>query len=145
MEKSMKEETHSERVLVIDDHDKMRATIAHVLMRAGYSCQLVSDAPYAREMLNQGSYELVLCDISLPGGSGLALAKEIATQHPDSAVVMITAMEGEDIADTAAEFGASGHITKPFTQSQLLTTVANVLRRRSIELEHQRNPVDGGH
>jgi DNA-binding NtrC family response regulator len=135
-------EVHTERILVIDDHDQMRTTIGHVLMRASYSCQLASDAPDARDMLNQGSYDLVLCDISLPGGSGLALAKEIATQHPDSAVVMITALEGEDIAGTAAEFGASAHITKPFTQSQLLTTVTSVLRRRSLEQEHRRNPPD---
>jgi two-component system response regulator PilR (NtrC family) len=89
--------------------------------------------PEADAILKRHSWDVVLCDINMPGGSGLALARDIVRGDPATAVVMVTASDGEDIADTAAEFGASAHITKPFTEAQLLTTIANVLRRRKME------------
>jgi cyclic di-GMP phosphodiesterase len=122
----------SDRVLVVDDHEQMRDSLGRLLMRAGFVCEFAADVPEARAILKQHSWDVVLCDINMPGDSGLALVKDIVNDDPATAVVMVTASEGQDIADTAAEFGASAHITKPFTQSQVLTTIANVLRRRKM-------------
>jgi DNA-binding NtrC family response regulator len=123
----------SDRILVVDDHEQLRQSLGRLLMRAGFICQCASDVPEARAVLKQRSWDLVLCDINMPGGSGLALLREIVREDPATAVVMVTAAEGEDMAETAAEFGASAHITKPFTESQMLTTIASVLRRREME------------
>ena len=93
-----------ERILIVDDNAQLRESMGRLLMRAGFRCEFAADVPEAGALLEQRSWDVVLCDINMPGGSGLALARDIVSGDPATAVVMVTASDGEDIADTAAEF-----------------------------------------
>ena len=76
---------------------------------------------------------VVLCDIGLPGSSGLDLVAELGRTHPEVATVMVTGQDDPDVAATALQLGAYGYLTKPFEANQLLIDVTNALRRRKHE------------
>jgi putative two-component system response regulator len=83
-------------------------------------------------------FQLALCDIQMPGESGLILAEEIAGEHPETAVVMLTGVDDPEVAEHAFRLGAHGYLVKPFWSGQLLITVANALRQHALELAERR-------
>ena len=66
----------------------------------------------------------------MPGESGLVLVEEIAREHPETAVVLVTGVDDPEVAEQAFRLGAHGYLVKPFWPGQLLITVANALRQR---------------
>jgi putative two-component system response regulator len=79
-------------------------------------------------------FALVLCDVNMPGGSGLEMLRALRGLHPDIAVVMVTGIADRATAGRAAEFGASGYVLKPFETKDLLNAVSNALERRQTEI-----------
>jgi putative two-component system response regulator len=132
-------------VLLVDDDALGRELLERVLAPAGYSCTGANDAKDARAKLRLGAYDLVLCDMHMPGESGLDLIVDIFREHPDVAVVMVTAEDDPLLAGSALEAGAYGYIIKPFRPNEVLITVANALRLRRLEIEkkaHQRELIE---
>jgi len=126
-----------ERVLIIDDEDHIRDLLKEMLEMSGYNCVAASNALDARKLLNKKTFELVLCDISMPGESGLDFAQHIVSEFPDTATVMITALDDPLIAEHALKMGVYDYITKPFELNGILISVANALRRRELEVENR--------
>jgi cyclic di-GMP phosphodiesterase len=122
------------RVLCVDDDVQVRALIARVLTGAGHECVAAGSADEARVLLAQGSFAAVLCDINLPGASGLELLRELRTEHPDIAAVMVTGRDDPSVAEHALGLGAYGYLTKPFAPNELLIDLANALRRREADV-----------
>jgi putative two-component system response regulator len=122
------------RVLVVDDDPGIRAQIVSLLEETGYECAIASGAKEARRMLGADSFDLALCDVTMPGESGIALARSITAAHPGTAIVMVTASADPDLADLALASGAYGYVIKPFRTADLLIAVAAALRRRDDEL-----------
>jgi putative two-component system response regulator len=120
-------------VLVVDDDEQIRRMVQRVLDAGGYLCAQADDPSTARRMLDEEQFDLVLCDVNMPGASGLELAREILTERPGTAVVMVTGLDDPRLADTALELGAYGYVLKPFRSSELLINVSNALRRRRLE------------
>src|SRR2546422_5693115 len=56
----------------------------------GYICAPAASAAEARELLQQQAFELALCDVNMPGESGLSLVRHILAKHPDTATIMVT-------------------------------------------------------
>ena len=105
-----------------------------------YTCEFASNVEQAREKLSAATFHLALCDIQMPGESGLALSAEIVKEHPDTAVVLITGEDSPEVAAQAFDFGVHGYLVKPFWPGQLLITTMNALRRRELEIaERTRN------
>lgn len=121
------------RVLVVEDSPEQRAMIERTL-RNRYDCVSVDDAESAVERLRTRSFELVVCDLNLPGSSGLDLLRELPSLQPDAAVIMVTGVDDERTAETALRFGAYGYLVKPYRRIELLINVSNAVRRRSLEL-----------
>ncbi len=99
-----------------------------------YRCDLADGVAEARALLGAGSYELVLCDIQMPGESGLVLIEEIAATWPLTAMVMMTGVDDPEVAERAFELGAHGYLVKPFWPGQLLITAMTALRHRELEI-----------
>lgn len=117
-------------ILCIDDDPCVRAVIARMLDDAGHRCDTAADADEARRLLSAHRYSVVLCDIGLPGESGLDLLADLVRQ-PDLAAVMITGENDPEVADRALELGAYGFLAKPFGSNDLLIAVAGAVRRHS--------------
>jgi putative two-component system response regulator len=123
----------AEPILCVDDDEQVRGLISKVLRSSGHDCVAVGSAEEARRALDERPFSVVLCDIGLPGRSGLDLVAELGRTHPEVATVMVTGRDDPEVAATALQLGAYGYLTKPFEINQLLIDVTNALRRRKHE------------
>jgi putative two-component system response regulator len=130
---------HASRILIAEDNEQIRALLRHLLDGYGYSCEAVANAHDARELLGTTGFDLLLSDVNMPGGSGLELAQHVLEHHPDTAVVMVTAVDDPNVAEQALERGAYGYVIKPFSSNEILINVANGIRRRKLEVESRRH------
>lgn len=125
------------KVLVVDDEEPVRRLLGQILEKNGYDCILAASAAEARERLKEQSFELVLCDMKMPGESGLDLIRHILAAHWDTAVVMVTVVDDSSIAGTAIEAGVYDYIIKPFHPKRVVICVKNALHRRQLEMDNR--------
>jgi putative two-component system response regulator len=126
-----------EIVLVVDDERQVRDVIVRLLERNGYTCLDAASGAEARRVLAENDVALLLCDVNMPGESGLSLVRHVLGERPGTAAIMVTGVEDPELAKTALEYGAYGYITKvPFKSTELLVGIENALRRRRLELEN---------
>jgi DNA-binding NarL/FixJ family response regulator len=123
------------QILIVDDEPAVRGVLRKTLEGHDYSCSTAGDAAEARDCLERQDFELILCDIRMPGESGLDLIRQVRTAYPDTAVIMVTATDDPQEARTALNLGIYGYIIKPFEPNQILISVANALRRRELEIK----------
>ncbi|HSK50756.1 MAG TPA: HD domain-containing phosphohydrolase [Solirubrobacterales bacterium] len=122
------------RILATDDRPEVLRLIGRSLSEH-YECEFAGSVEEARvKLAAAGPFQLALCDIQMPGESGLVLVEEIARDHPDMAVVLVTGVDDSDVARRAFEMGAHGYLVKPFWPGQLLITTMNALRQRGLEI-----------
>jgi DNA-binding NtrC family response regulator len=129
--------THASKdiILVVDDEAPIRTMIGRILDRSGFVHYESSDPNTALGLADLYNFSLVLCDINMPGGSGLQMLRDLRMRHPDIAVVIVTGFGDKANAQTAAQFGATGFVAKPFETSDLLSAVDQALERRKKEIE----------
>jgi putative two-component system response regulator len=125
------------KILVIDDEASVRRTVCRELKNQGCEYTEAANADEAKSMIKGRDFDLVLCDVKMPGESGMDLIKHISEERPDTAVIMITGVGDMDIAKNVLESGAYGYVTKPFTPDELMFNVSGALRRRELELENR--------
>ena len=123
------------RVLIIDDEEPIRRLLGYMLQSHGYESVLASDAREARLRLAETSFALILCDVNMPGESGMDLVRNVLALYPHTAVIMVTGLDSTVLANAALDMGAFGYIIKPFEANEVLINVANALRRRRLEME----------
>jgi len=121
------------RLLVVDDEPAARAVAGRIL-EPHYELDFASDTTEARGKLLSGLTDLLLCDIHLPGESGMELVETVLSRPSEElGVVMVTGEDSPELADRAFELGAYGYLVKPYRRGDLLITVSNALRRRQLE------------
>ena len=123
-------------ILIVDDEEPIRRLLGYLLEPHGYKVALAGEAREARQRMESGSYALVLCDVNMPGESGMDLFRHILTQYPSTAVIMITGLDSPVLANAALDMGAFGYVIKPFEANEVLINVANALRRSKLEIEN---------
>jgi putative two-component system response regulator len=127
----------SEKVLCVDDDVQTRRLVGRLVATAGHECVGAGSVDEARRLLVNGSFSVVLCDIGLPGRSGLELLDELARTRPEIATVMVTGEHDPRVASTALQLGAYGYLMKPFGPNELLIDLTNALHRRRLEAERR--------
>ena len=90
----------------------------------------------ARAVLKSRAVAAVLCDIRMPGESGIDLLRALAVDFADVAVIMTTGIDDPQTAKVAIDIGAYGYVIKPFEINELLINLASALRRRDLR-DHQ--------
>jgi putative two-component system response regulator len=125
-------------LLVVDDDAAMRRWEERVLGGQRYTCQTAGDVPEALAVLNDGTFDLALLDVNLPGGSGLDLLTHIRSEHAETAVLMVTGEDDLRLATAAIELGAYGYLVKPVRAGELLIGVATALHRRRTDQDVRR-------
>lgn len=125
------------QILVVDDQALVRVELKHILKRIGFQVLEAESAPKALAILDEQDIELLLCDICMPGMSGLELVRKLAPRMPDTAIVMVSGMDDMELAMDCLSQGAYNYILKPFKTNGIIIAVANALRRRMLELEHR--------
>lgn len=129
-----------DRVLIVDDDPLARASLGRLLEQHGFECQLAADADQGRHRLKEQTFDLMLCDIQMPGESGMRLVAQTAEELVDMAIVMVTATDDPDVAEEALRLGADGYVVKPYTPNEILIGSKLALHRRELE-RHSRRQV----
>jgi two-component system response regulator PilR (NtrC family) len=114
-------------VLIVDDERDIRELLVLTLGRMGLRTDTAATLAEARAQLASGNYDLCLTDMRLPDGTGLDLISDIATQHPQLPVAMITAFGNVEAAVEALKAGAFDFLSKPVDLNVLRDLVQRAL------------------
>src|SRR4051794_34892067 len=118
------------RVLIVDDDARMRRVISRMLSQAGHEFTEAGSVQAAREAMARETFDLVICDVRMPGESGMTLVEEVEHDATGPAVLMVTGVDDPDIAHEAVLHGAHGYLVKPFSMNELLINVDAALHHR---------------
>ena len=121
--------TDSQTVLILDDDDSIRWVLDRALRAAGYQTRVCADVPEARAVLAREPVQLVLSDIRMPSGDGVAFLREIKASHSQLPVVLITAHADLSSAVQSFDSGAFEFVAKPFDIDELLAIVTRALQQ----------------
>jgi len=127
------------RILIVGDEEPIRILLKRMLEKTGHSIFLAAEASQALKRLEEEDIALVLCDLVMPGESRLDFIRFVKAAYPDTGIVMVTAVDGQEITRKILDVGVYGCIIKPFDISQIIMTVENALRRRELELKDRLN------
>ena len=123
----------SSRILVVDQEPYTRAVIATMLEKSNYLPVLATSGDEAMAHLEQDApYDVVLSDIMIHGVDGIGLLDKLREIHPDTPMVMVTAMQDVGVAIAAMRRGAYDYLLKPFAREQLLATIERALDYRRL-------------
>lgn len=125
------------RILVVDDEETMRRSLAEILRLEGCQVQAVSSGEAALEILRRDTIDLMLLDLKMPGMDGLEVLRESARLVPETQVVLLTAHGSLESAIEALRHGAHDYLLKPASPGQIVRSVASGLARRA-EAQHKR-------
>lgn len=124
-----------EKILIVDDVATVRRLLYLKLSKEGYRCEEANSAMDALLKLRRSPAELVLLDIMMPGKSGFDLLPEIKAGYPDTAVIMVTAVNQTSVAIQCVKRGADGYIYKSFRNIEsIIMSVQKALDRRKRRL-----------
>jgi DNA-binding NtrC family response regulator len=123
-------------ILVVDDEAEIREGLQLLLGSEGYEVALADSAAAGLAALDRAPADLVLLDVSLPDGNGIALLKDIRARDSHQPVILITAYGSIDMARAAFKSGAMDYITKPWSNDELLAQVAQAVEGQRLREEN---------
>ncbi len=124
------------KVVVVDDKEMMRDSIAATLRRAGMQVLPASGGEAALELIAKDRPDAVVTDFKMPGMTGVELLEKIREIDMDLPVVLMTAFGTIDSAVEAMRLGAYDYLTKPFEGDELLIAVKRAIRHASVVREN---------
>jgi len=131
----------SAHILIADDELSMRELLEYMLRREGYQVTCAESGRKAVALVEQGSYDLLLCDMRLGDISGLEVLRACKKQQPNTVVIMISAFASTETAVQAMNESAYDYVPKPFNKDELLETVAKAIKLKTVE--HEKELLDG--
>jgi DNA-binding NtrC family response regulator len=115
------------RILVVDDHQQARESVAFALRQAGYQVDCLASAIEAVKTLDRETFDLIITDLLMPGMTGLDFIKQLERRPHGAQVIMITAHASVATAVEAMRHGAFDYIEKPFAADKLEALVARAI------------------
>jgi two-component system OmpR family response regulator len=126
------------RILMVDDDPGIRDVVSDFLGKHGYRVETAGDAQEMERVLRQGSVDLIVLDVMLPGEDGLAICRRLTAAEGGPPIIMLSAMGEDTDRIVGLELGADDYLAKPCNPRELLARVRAVLRRAE-----QRNGLNG--
>ena len=125
------------RLLIIDDEENMRHMLSSMLKKSGYRVYTASNGSEALDMVDQTLYDFILCDLKMPGMSGMEFFEAARDKLWASTVIMMSAYASIDTAVEAMKKGAYDFISKPFKLDEVLLTLKKAEERESLKRENR--------
>ncbi len=123
------------RILVIDDERSIRNTLKDILEYEKYVVELAEDGSKGIEKVKGAEFDVVLCDIKMPGLDGIEVLEHLVEIAPDTPVVMISGHGNIDTAVDSIKKGAFDYIEKPLDLNRLLITIRNAMDKSNLVTE----------
>jgi len=121
--------------LVIDDERSIRNTLKDILEYEKYEVELAEDGNKGLEKIRGAEFDIVLCDIKMPGLDGIEVLERLNVLAPDTPVVMISGHGNIDTAVDSIKKGAFDYIEKPLDLNRLLITIRNATDKSNLVTE----------
>ncbi|HEJ83768.1 MAG TPA: response regulator [Desulfobacteraceae bacterium] len=115
-------------ILVVDDVPEVRKLITEALGALGYPCEEAVDGFEALDLIRRQHFDIVLCDIRMPGMDGLKVMTEARKIRTDIPFIILTGYDGEYSYDEVMAAGAQDLVIKPFTREELKTKLVRILK-----------------
>ena len=125
------------RILVVDDQEMMRDSLAGTLVREGHEVVACSDGPAAVSRLQAGRHDLLITDLKMPKMTGIELLAEARRLRPEMPVVLMTAFASVNTAVEAMKLGAYDYIQKPFDGDEIRLLIERTLEHSRLLKENQ--------
>jgi two-component system response regulator AtoC len=125
------------RLLIIDDEENMRHMLSSMLKKSGYRVYTASNGAEALDMVDQTLYDFILCDLKMPGMSGMEFFEAARDKLWATTVIMMSAYASIDTAVEAMKKGAYDFISKPFKLDEVLLTLKKAEERESLKRENR--------
>ncbi len=121
------------KILIIEDEKELSESIATYLKGENYICEIAGDFNKAIEKTELYDYDCILLDITLPGGNGLEILRELKINNKMDGVLIISAKNSLDDKVTGLTLGADDYLSKPFHLSELSARIAAIIRRKNFD------------
>ncbi|SCK55189.1 response regulator transcription factor [Streptomyces sp. WMMB 322] len=119
------------RLLIVEDERRLALSLARGLSAEGFAVDVVHDGDEGLHRAGEGTYDLIVLDIMLPGMNGYRVCAALRAAGDETPVLMLTAKDGEYDEAEGLDTGADDYLTKPFSYVVLLARVRALLRRRT--------------
>ncbi|HXV20928.1 MAG TPA: sigma-54 dependent transcriptional regulator [Desulfuromonadales bacterium] len=126
------------KILVVDDEASMRHMLQLVLEKEGYQVAETANGGAALELLQEESFDVVLCDIRMPGMDGLTFLQEAARCKAAPTIIMMSAFGSIDTAIECMKRGAYDYVSKPFKPDEVVLTLKKAEERFRLRQENLR-------
>jgi response regulator RpfG family c-di-GMP phosphodiesterase len=126
------------RLLVVDDEDTIRLVLAKYLRTRGFEVATADSGDAALETLAGARFDLMLCDVRMPGLSGVEIVPAALERDPDLGIVMLSAVNDAPTATEAMSQGVLDYLTKPIELQHLYDAVQRALHKRTLLREQRR-------
>ncbi len=130
------------RLLVVDDEENLRITTAAILEKEGYAVDTASSGNEAISLLATADYDLVLTDLHMEAGEGLAVLNEIRRNAPLTISVVLTGFASVESAIAALQEGAYDYLVKPCDIETMKHTIRRGVEHRKLMLAEQKARAD---
>ncbi len=124
-------ETVMARILIVDDDETTRCTIADFLRNQGHDCTPAENVAQACSHLHRKRFELTISDFNMPSQTGLDLLRYVSSNSPATSFILISGETDSCLRKKALALGAAACVAKPFKLKELLNKVKSALRGHS--------------
>ena len=123
------------RILIVDDEEIIRESLAGWLRKDGYTVDTAVDGPCAVQRIRAEQWSVLLVDLKMPGMDGIEVLGEAKKLCPDTAVVIMTAYATVDTAVNAIKMGAYDYLVKPFDPVELSLLMQRIIAQQTLMRE----------
>jgi DNA-binding response OmpR family regulator len=121
-----------QRILIIEDEDKLRRALQRGLTDEGYDVEAVEDGEIGLAFAKQEPFDCLILDLMLPGRDGAEILSELRADGPATPVLILSARGAIEDRVRGLDLGADDYLVKPFAWSELLARLRACLRRKAV-------------
>jgi putative two-component system response regulator len=126
------------RILIVDDEETIRLALRKFLRSRGYEVEIAGSGDQALQLLDKDSFALMLCDVRMPGMTGVQIVPLARERDQDLAIIMLTAVNDAATATEVLASGATDYLMKPVELADLQQAVDRALQKRLELIEMRR-------
>lgn len=126
------------RLLLIDDEEDFRTTLAGRLKRRNIDVADVGSGQEAVELTREKPFDVVIVDVKMPGMDGIETLRQIKEIDPFIEVILLTGHASIEAGIEGMKLGAYDYVIKPCNVNELLIKVEDAYQRKLLEEEHSR-------
>ncbi|MBR1405545.1 MAG: sigma-54-dependent Fis family transcriptional regulator, partial [Bacteroidales bacterium] len=125
------------KILVVDDERAIRNSLKEILMDEGYTVDVAEDGPKGLELAGKERYDVIFCDIKMPGMEGTEVLVKLVEEGIETPVVMISGHADIATAVECMHKGAFDFIEKPLALNRILITIKNATDKANLAKENK--------